>query len=92
VEEPIANSSRLVLPMIVAPAARRRATTVASYGARYFSRIFEAHVVGASSVQRLSLIATGTPARGPVGAPSGASGRTLRKARIFGSTWRMRSR
>src|SRR5688572_6112616 len=65
VDEPIANSSRFVFPMSVAPAARRRVTTVASYGARYFSRIFEAHVVGASVVQRLSLRATGTPARGP---------------------------
>jgi hypothetical protein len=30
VDEPIANSSRFVLPMITAPASRRRATTVAS--------------------------------------------------------------
>ena len=29
VEEPMANSSRLVLPMMTAPAARRRSTTVA---------------------------------------------------------------
>ncbi len=30
VEEPMANSSRLALPTITAPAARNRATTVAS--------------------------------------------------------------
>ena len=32
VDEPIANSSQLVLPMMTAPAASRRSTTVASYG------------------------------------------------------------
>ena len=32
VDDPIANSSRLVLPMTIAPAASRRVTTVASYG------------------------------------------------------------
>ena len=31
-DEPIANSSMFVLPTITASAARRRATTVASYG------------------------------------------------------------
>ena len=33
VELPMANSSRFVFPTITAPAASRRATTVASYGA-----------------------------------------------------------
>ena len=46
VEEPIANSSMLVLPRIGRPAARRRATTVASYGGIQPSRIFDPHVVG----------------------------------------------
>jgi hypothetical protein len=32
VDEPIANSSMFVLPNGIAPAARRRVTTVASYG------------------------------------------------------------
>ena len=32
VEEPIANSSRFVLPTTTAPASRSRRTTVASYG------------------------------------------------------------
>ena len=32
VVDPIANSSRLTLPMMMAPACRKRATAVASYG------------------------------------------------------------
>src|SRR5713226_1744296 len=55
VDEPIANSSMLVLPMITAPASRSRDTTVASYGGRQPSRIREAQVVGASAVQSTSL-------------------------------------
>src|SRR3990172_688483 len=42
VEEPMANSSMLVFPRKTAPAARRRLTTVASYGGAKDSRIFEA--------------------------------------------------
>src|SRR3989338_5339132 len=41
VEDPIANSSMLVRPRIIAPAFLRRSTTVASYAATYFERIFE---------------------------------------------------
>ena len=41
VDEPMANSSMFVLPRIVIPAARSRAVTVASYGGRQPSRIFE---------------------------------------------------
>src|SRR3954447_6899419 len=65
VEEPIANSSRFVLPTTTAPAARRRSTTVASYGGRQPSRILEPQVVGSPRVHMLSLSATGTPASGP---------------------------
>src|SRR5687768_14135092 len=39
VDEPMANSSRLVLPTTMAPAATTRSTTVASYGGRHPSRI-----------------------------------------------------
>src|SRR5947209_12207494 len=39
VDEPMANSSRLVLPTTTAPASRSRVTTVASYGGRQPSRI-----------------------------------------------------
>src|SRR5207248_6691463 len=70
VDEPMANSSRLVLPIGTAPAARRRDTTVASYGGRQPSRMRDEHVVAMPRVQRLSLSATGTPARGPGSAPA----------------------
>src|SRR5580692_2394743 len=46
VEDPMANSSRLVLPTTTAPAARSRSTTVAVYGGRHPSRIFDEQVVG----------------------------------------------
>src|SRR4051812_29274573 len=62
VEEPIANSSRLVLPITIAPAACNRSTTVASYGGRHPSRIRDEHVVGMPRVAKLSFSATGTPA------------------------------
>src|SRR6187399_1945080 len=64
VDEPIANSSQLVLPMKTAPAASRRETTVASKGGTNDSRIREDAVVRTPQVLRLSLRATGTPARG----------------------------
>src|SRR3954464_9191934 len=69
VEEPMANSSRLVLPTITAPASRRRVTTVASYGGSQPSRIRDEHVVATPRVHMLSLRATGTPASGPGSAP-----------------------
>src|ERR1019366_10205812 len=69
VEDPMANSSRLVLPTAIAPAAFSRRTTVASYGGSHPARIFEEQVVGMASVQRLSLSATGTPASGPGSIP-----------------------
>src|SRR4051794_5904466 len=46
VELPMANSSRFVLPTTMPPAAAIRCTTVASYGGRQPSRIFDEHVVG----------------------------------------------
>src|SRR5205823_10735693 len=39
VDEPMANSSRFVLPTTIAPASRSRDTIVASYGGRQFSRM-----------------------------------------------------
>src|ERR1700722_13813925 len=45
VEEPIANSSMLVLPTKIAPSARNRSITVASNGGTKFSRIRDAQVV-----------------------------------------------
>src|SRR5436305_4618826 len=72
VDEPMANSSRFVLPTIDAPPARRRATAVASNGETKFVRMRDAHVVGMSVVTMLSLIAMGWP--------SGARSLICRKA------------
>src|SRR6202046_3389829 len=73
VDEPIANSSMLVLPRIGIPAARSRAVTVASYGERQPSRIFEPHVVGMSTLVKTSLSASGTPASAEAGCSPAAS-------------------
>src|SRR5919106_4824323 len=43
-EEPMANSSMLSFPRRGRPASEQRATTVASYGGTYPSRIFEPEV------------------------------------------------
>src|SRR6188508_1717857 len=67
VDEPIANSSRLVLPTMTAPAFSRRSTTVALYGGANPARIFEDAVVGTPRVHMLFLIAIGTPCSGPDG-------------------------
>jgi hypothetical protein len=66
VDEPIANSSMFPFPTTTAPASRSMRTTVASYGDRQLPRMREPHVVGWSTVQRLSLSSTGTPASRPV--------------------------
>ena len=71
VDEPMANSSMFVLPRIVTPAARSRAVTVASYGGRQPSRIFDPQVVGMSIVVKTSLSASGTPASGDAGGVAG---------------------
>ena len=71
--EPIANSSRFVLPTMMAPASRKRDTTVASYGGFQPSRILEEHVVSTPWVHRLSFMAIGTPASGPIGRPAAIS-------------------
>src|SRR5690242_13039592 len=68
-DEPIANSSQLVLPTITAPAASSRCTTVASYGGTKCSSMRDEAVVGIPRTQMLSLSATGTPASGPSGRP-----------------------
>src|SRR5215218_9956306 len=55
VDEPMANSSRLVLPTTTAPADASRSTTVASYGGCQPSSTFEEQVVAMPRVHRLSL-------------------------------------
>src|SRR5580692_5417694 len=104
VEEPIANSSMLVLPSRTTPAWRSRAVTVASYGGCQFSRMRDPQVVGMSVVVNTSLRASGTPASGPSGRPaarcsstaraaaSACSGATCRKACTCGSVAAIRSR
>src|SRR5262245_66446374 len=60
VDEPIANSSMLVLPRMTTPAARSRRTTVESYGGRQPCRILDPQVVGTSRWVNTSLSASGT--------------------------------
>ncbi len=64
VDDPIANSSQLVLPTMTAPAASSFSTTVALYGGTNDSRIFDDAVVRTPRVEMLSLSATGTPVSG----------------------------
>ena len=102
--EPIANSSRFVLPTNTAPAAKSLSTTVALYGGFQPSRIFDEHVVGMPRVHMLSLSAMGTPASGPTFSPramrasrSAARSRasalvTKLKACTSSSRWLMRCR
>src|SRR4051794_41983232 len=61
VDEPIANSSMLVLPSMTMPASFTRRLIVASYGGTQPSRIREPDVVGTSLVTTTSFIASGTP-------------------------------
>ncbi len=103
-EEPIANSSMLVLPRMTTPASLRRVVRVASYGGIQPSRIFEPQVVGTPLVVKTSFSASGTPASGPSSSPlarfsstaraalSAPSVSTCRKALTFLSTAPMRSR
>ncbi len=58
------------MPSRIAPAARSRSTTAASYGGIQPARIREPAVVGTPAVTRLSLSVIGTPASGPSGSPA----------------------
>ena len=62
-DDPIANSSMLVLPTRMAPASHNLALTVDSYSGTNPSRIREQAVVATPSVQKMSLTATGIPSR-----------------------------
>src|ERR1039457_1121517 len=70
VEEPMANSSMLVLPMMIAPACFSRCVIVASYGGAQPARMREPQVVGMFLVVKTSLTATGTPASGASCSPA----------------------
>ncbi len=104
VEDPMANSSMLVLPRMTTPAALSFLVSVASYGGIQPSRIFEPTVVGTPSVVKMSLSASGTPASGPSFSPfsrfastarawaRAPSRSTCRKAFTFSSTASIRAR
>ena len=64
VEDPMANSSMLVLPTMTAPAAFSRSITVASKGGLKSLSMFEPQVVVMPCVQITSLIARGIPVSG----------------------------
>ena len=70
VVEPMANSSILVFPIITAPAFSRFKTASAEKVGTKLPKILEEQVVSISCVHILSLIATGTPASGPVISPA----------------------
>ena len=65
----MANSSIFVFPRITAPAFSRFTTASAVKVGLKPSRILELQVVSTPFVHKLSLIATGTPANGPVSVP-----------------------
>src|ERR1700690_3709391 len=65
-EEPMANSSRLVLPSITAPASHKFWVTVDSYGGTKLPRILDAAVVRVPLVQNRSLMASGKPSSAPI--------------------------
>src|SRR5262249_42086468 len=64
-EEPIANSSQLVLPRSTAPSRHNCDVTVDSYVGTKVSRICEQAVERASAVQNMSFTASGIPSSGP---------------------------
>lgn len=104
VEDPMANSSMLVLPRMTTSASLSRLVSVASYGGIQPSRIFEPTVVGIPTVVKMSLSASGTPASGPSFSPlaffsstarawaRAPSRSTCRKACTFSSTASIRAR
>src|SRR4051812_28364254 len=104
VEDPMANSSMLVLPRMTTSASFSFLVTVASYGGIQPSRILEPTVVGMPSVVKMSLSASGTPASGPSFSPRARfsstaracarapSRSTCRKACTFSSTASIRAR
>src|SRR3954454_14934274 len=63
------RSSQTALPVIVAPAASSRLTTVASRLGTKPSRVCEPFIIGTPATAVLSLIATVRPASGPSSAP-----------------------
>ncbi len=67
---PMANSSMFVLPRTMAPASFRAFAAVAVYVGIKLYNMRELQVVRIPSVHILSLMATGTPASGPLNSPA----------------------
>jgi hypothetical protein len=61
--DPMPNSSMFVLPQMNAPCSLSSRTIVASYGLWKSARMWDAHVVGKSTVQMLSLMAIARPSK-----------------------------
>jgi hypothetical protein len=72
-EVPAANSFRLVLPSITAPAAASRSTTTASEAGMRFSKWASLRCVRTPAVSMLSLQAYGMPCSGPRSRPAASS-------------------
>jgi hypothetical protein len=66
----VASSLVTDLPKMIAPAARSMRTTAASASGRRPACSTVPSSVGMSVVSMMSLMATGTPCKGPVGKPS----------------------
>src|SRR6185436_18267017 len=77
-DEPMANSSMLVLPSVTIPDAASFSTTVASYGDTKLSSMCEPQLVLTPRVQKMSLCAKGNPVNGP--AVPAANARSLAAA------------
>src|ERR1700687_2568069 len=60
---------QLVLPIMIAPAARMRATTVASFSGTFVLSFCKPAVVTTPAVSKMSLTVNGTPCRGPTEPP-----------------------
>ena len=79
-DDPMANSSMLVLPRNTAPSRSRLAVTVLSYGGTNGSRILLPAVVRTPAVQNRSLIASGMPVSGRA---SPCRQRRIRRSRLL---------
>src|SRR5688572_17580636 len=101
-EEPMANSSMLVLPSVTMPDALSFSTTVASYGDTKLSSMREPQLVRTPAVQKMSLCARGNPVSGPAEPAASAlsaaaawanadSDITVMKALSFGCATSMRA-
>src|SRR5439155_34256 len=73
-----ANSVVTVLPRMIAPAARRRATAAASAPGRVWAKGLAPPVVGMPATSKMSFTPTGTPCSGPRSFPARASARRSR--------------